>query len=363
MISKHPSYYLEEKEHISSLSLQDIDELIERHPFWHLPYLLKVAKQKSINLLDGSTIEHAAIRCPDPFQLEKIVLGIPTSGFGIYNLSDFTGSVQNEEDTVKKEMPENEATIQSFNEPTKSKIEAFQDLKVESKILEEQKFDLKEENQNVPLEQDAVEEELLFITSFPSNLKKRPQNIDLPHRPIIIFEGGDEEEKTLELALNDIPEGNKEVKSSEEKISKIKAEVIHKDEIIALSPFAQWLISIKSNSSKETEDKTSATETSVSSNFEMNEITATSNIKKKKKKSKRSKKKKKKKQALLSKEKAFDPVKSLTISSDIISESLANLYAKQGLNQKAIQMYKALSLRFPEKSNFFAVKIQKLEKN
>ena len=47
----------------------------------------------------------------------------------------------------------------------------------------------------------------------------------------------------------------------------------------------------------------------------------------------------------------------------IISEPLANLLAKQGHNEEAIKMYEQLSLIFPEKSAFFAAKIEKLKKD
>ena len=45
----------------------------------------------------------------------------------------------------------------------------------------------------------------------------------------------------------------------------------------------------------------------------------------------------------------------------IISETLAGLLAAQGQNAKAIKMYAALSLKFPEKSRFFADKIAALK--
>ncbi len=45
----------------------------------------------------------------------------------------------------------------------------------------------------------------------------------------------------------------------------------------------------------------------------------------------------------------------------ILSETLADLLAKQGQNKKAIKMYQALSLKFPEKNRLFANKIAKLK--
>lgn len=75
---------------------------------------------------------------------------------------------------------------------------------------------------------------------------------------------------------------------------------------------------------------------------------------KKKKKGKDKKKKKKRIKQLAQ--------KSLTLSDDIISETLAELLVDQGSNKKAIKMYKKLSLIFPEKSAFFAAQIKKLKK-
>ncbi len=74
------------------------------------------------------------------------------------------------------------------------------------------------------------------------------------------------------------------------------------------------------------------------------------------KKKKKSKDKKKKKEGI--KELAQ---KSLTLSDDIISETLAELLVDQGSNKKAIKMYQKLSLIFPEKSAFFASQIKKLK--
>ena len=46
---------------------------------------------------------------------------------------------------------------------------------------------------------------------------------------------------------------------------------------------------------------------------------------------------------------------------EIVSETLANILALQRQNTKAIKMYAALSLKFPEKSRLFAEKIKELE--
>ncbi len=46
---------------------------------------------------------------------------------------------------------------------------------------------------------------------------------------------------------------------------------------------------------------------------------------------------------------------------DLISETLANVLAKQGKTDRAINIYEKLSLKFPEKSSTFAKKIESLK--
>ncbi len=52
--------------------------------------------------------------------------------------------------------------------------------------------------------------------------------------------------------------------------------------------------------------------------------------------------------------------KSVKTDTDLVSETLANLLVAQGKNKKAIKMYEQLSLKFPEKSAYFAAQIEKL---
>lgn len=60
--------------------------------------------------------------------------------------------------------------------------------------------------------------------------------------------------------------------------------------------------------------------------------------------------------------KTEDMSKESTIENEgIISEKLASLYTRQGYYKKAISTYKKLSLKYPEKNDYFAEQIKKLE--
>lgn len=53
--------------------------------------------------------------------------------------------------------------------------------------------------------------------------------------------------------------------------------------------------------------------------------------------------------------------RSVEENEELVSEPLANLYVQQGLHDRAIQMYEKLKLKFPNKSGYFASKIEHIK--
>lgn len=147
----------------------------------------------------------------------------------------------------------------------------------------------------------------------------------------------------LELLKYDIP-----VNPSEEKAN-------HFDHDTGdMSNYAQWLLQFGSGESDNSFNNMTIAKSSSSNRIEDISFSSTG-AKKKNKKNKKGKKK----TASKAKNKSITD-HSLEANEEIISELWADLLAKQGHIKKARKMYLKLSLKYPEKSSYFAAKLDNL---
>lgn len=199
---------------------------------------------------------------------------------------------------------------------------------------------------------DPIEEAILEPLPVDEEKTEVQSETDIIHEIIEIEESEFLEEKIKETHEEKLEE--KPILKVEDKAPTMTGS--HINEVANeefLSPFAMWLGNLKPiDQEKDKDTKTTK--------------------KKKKKKSKtktkvdlKSKKKKKKKKKRDSKKgRLRAQIESSVIQKgDIISEPLAQILAMQGHKENAIEMYKKLSLIFPEKSSFFASQIEKINKS
>ena len=126
------------------------------------------------------------------------------------------------------------------------------------------------------------------------------------------------------------------------------------DDLSELSNYTQWLLHFSKDKADGSYNHMWIA-SSKSNKGRENISTPSSEAKKKEKKSKNRAKKIPTKAKKKSK-----PDHSLETNEKIISELWADLLAKQGHIKKARKMYLKLSLKYPEKSSYFAVKLENL---
>ena len=127
------------------------------------------------------------------------------------------------------------------------------------------------------------------------------------------------------------------------------------------SPFLNWLHRLSGTDAGGFEELSEVTEEQESESLPSPvDAEKESKKEKKKKKDKKKKKKKDKKKKKKKKKKRWEE-ESLRTDEALVSEALAEILANQGHYDRAIEMYKRLRLIIPEKSVFFAQKIEELE--
>jgi len=279
-----------------------------------------------------------------------------------------------EEEDVEEELEEQP---EAENIPDNSEITYMEKPKNRKSVIEQLM------KKNVLGEQETQNESNHSLENTVSNLEDELETLPEPkenfmdispvkEKPTIsrevLFEISDKTDKEMDALMQKA----NEIEKDEVFGNTLKEEGISFDENVVPAPRSEFKSYMEQfDSSGSIEDLESETELTnaidevieeeIESAFKKEKKSKKKKKKKDSKKAKAKKEKKSKKKKKSRKEKIRDEaMESVKESSDILSETLAGLLAQQGSKKKAIKMYERLSLIFPEKSGFFAEKIEKL---
>ena len=298
MKNKGLAYYLKYPERIRELTDEELNNWIELYPYAQSLRMLKARRDLDTNSTTmASSIMNAAAYSNDLVFLRYQLLKDQAALDQVAHELETTTSV---DETVRMSKKENMPSDQD-QEPEQDKAKA-----------------------------DDVQEEVTTDLDDVSSEVEHPESQELSGERI------DSEEKD-------------EVETKKPMSKEQKAEIVDtilKEHESELSGFTKWLI-------KQERGVDLAEEKSGSK----------SDKKKKKRSDQKKKKKKKKKKAKSKKKNKLQKLIEYSIVEDeeAVTETYADLLAAQGHIDKAVELYSKLQLKFPEKSGYFARKIDELQ--
>lgn len=347
--------YIKNPSLLNEQTLHELSEVIERYPYFQAAHMLYL---KNLSLLHDdryqSTLTTTSLYAPDRKTLFNL----------IHDKEQKTTETANEFlNTIVEEKAENTAS-----EVTVKTIAPTQEIKTEENKIET----IDEEIKKVPFEkveqqkeikadtikEAAIKEKNVEITNQPIETTEQKKTIapptastfEIPQEPII------SKEQTHSLADQILQRINEIKKKNEAK--EIKQEIIISQQTPTTSSakepvnqssessmtFDEWLYHLSENKENPVQEKKENLSNSLIDNF-LNHASNISKIK-------------------------ADPnniqndlTENMTQpeESEIITESLAQLYNKQGYFEKSLIMYQKLILKYPEKSIYFASLIEELK--
>jgi hypothetical protein len=329
-------------EALRSKDAEEIRPMLEKFPYASTLYILHLKALANDNSLDfEQKLKVAAAHVSDREHLYHLINNNETE--------ETEEVVELEVDNIQSEdvLKEKEIELAEEHSNIKEEVQEVFVLKEETR-LEETPIVLDEEDENVQEEQSSLDEEIFshaIATAFEHSSEE-----------LIGDSGQNTELKEGTPAKEDVV------------IEELKEEVIPAD-----ISFIDWLNLKKSGTEAITFEKASTEDQKDTKEG----VKEDKNIVEKIKQSDEKRMSKKEINALLDKfiseqpsiskpvKDFFDPStnakKSVEESSELVSETLAQIHVMQGNYAKAIKAYKQLSLLYPEKKAFFASQIKKIE--
>ena len=288
---------LEDRVNLSSYTKEEVDAVAKKYPYATLLQLLNFQRKGDNTIADKKKL---LLHFDNPLHLSVV-----TSKYSIQN-----EEVESKEELVVEVLKEEKAAVVS-----------------EPKVEEQQ-------------EPEEVEEKI--ISEHPKEGPKA-QIEDVEEKETVVSTSG-EKADVLEL-ISELPEESpikRAEESVEEKVKEENAAAQDPGDLMVMMSFTDWLTHFKTVSENEAEEK-------------------------KGKDAIRSAWQKEKLAEAMDDEEDVVPddifekaMKSVSFGDGLVTEPLAELYVQQGKTEKAIELYRKLSLLNPEKRSYFASRIKDL---
>ena len=314
VVKRSLTYYLEHPEQVTELSEAEINNLVRQYPYAQSIKWLKARYDLDLGLPTMRESVLAAAAATDDLVFLR------------YQLLHDSSKVQKLKANLQKPQPQvnDEVPLDIERTPVTTAIEDEADTTLEEPLMDK--------------EEETSEE--LKVLEDPSEKPEQQEKLEINPVPNIpqaqddTRKTGADKEGTAKGAL---PAKGKTDDSLVLPTAEMKARQV--DDLLneyssEISGFSKWLLAQENLEGVVPEE-----------------------VPEPSKKSVKKKKKRKKKSKL---EKLIDH--SIVEREGVISETYADLLATQGYTQKAIELYQRLMLKFPEKSGYFAAKIEELQK-
>ncbi|MBN2682479.1 MAG: hypothetical protein JXR58_08210, partial [Bacteroidales bacterium] len=250
------------------------------------------------------------------------------------------GSLAEEILRKRKEQKDEREKLPKKETEKKAEIPETVIIKAEAPQVEEEIStiaEIVEETQIIPFNEPSFEPELEITTNELNELNEQTTN-----------ELNEQQQTTNEQTTNELNELNEQQQTTNEQTTnepneQKEQEKPKESKVLNQMSFIDWLTNFKENKGNisQTEEKI-PDERKIIDQFIQNQP--------------------KLKPKLVAERQEDISLASVTDSEEFVTETLAKIFIKQGHFQKAINVYEKLSLKFPEKSIYFADQIEKIKK-